>query len=257
MLEKKTIISTRPISSDDLLIHLLDEAGARYISLPMIAIEINELVPHEKKLLLNLEQFDWVIFTSMNGVRFFFEHLNPRFKGKGFPKNIRTAVIGNSTKKALDEFGIEATLVNTGNTSSDLLLQLQTSISKKSKSKILLPLGNLAGDILEKGLETMANCTRINVYKTVPTKTIDSQIIQKIIENQYDMILLSSPSAFENLSKCLTPSQVLNLNLACIGTITKKAVMDFGVDPKIVAEKSTAVGLFESVRNYFEFNHIK
>jgi len=252
MLENKVIISTRPPDSDGKLIDLLHEAEANYVSLPMIAIESNTLSKEEKEILIHLEQFDWIVFTSINGVRVFFEHLEILSPGRSFPRHLRIAVVGHVTKEVLQKNGINPSLVSPGKTATDLLIQLQAMIPKDAYPKILLPLGNLAGEVLEEGLDAIAEITRINIYKTVTPKSVDSQIIQKIKEDRYDMILLASPSAFENLKKCLTPSQVVNLKLACIGPITENAVIDSGVNPKIVAERSTAVGLFESVKNYFD-----
>lgn len=252
MLENKVIISTRPQDSDGKLIDLLHEAEANYVSLPMIAIESSALSKEEKEILIHLEQFDWIVFTSINGVRVFFEHLAILSPGRSFPRRLRTAAVGHVTKEVLQKKGINPTLVSPGKTATDLLIQLQAMIPKDANPKILLPLGNLASEVLEKGLDTIAEITRINIYKTVTPKSIDTQILQKIKEDRYDMILLASPSAFENLKKCLTPSQVVNLKLACIGPITENAVIDSGVNPKIVAERSTTLGLFESVKNYFD-----
>ena len=205
MLENKTIISTRPLCMDGLLKELLQAEGAKYISLPMIDIEINELSLIEKNVFLNLEQFDWVIFTSINGVQSFFEHLESISPGKVFPSIIRTATVGHSTKEALQKFGIEASLVSSGKTAVDLLKHLNDEIPEGTNIKILLPLGNLAGDVLESGLKSKAQITRINVYKTIAPKEIDKQLLQKIKDNQYDLILLSSPSSFYNLKECLAP----------------------------------------------------
>jgi len=251
MLENKVIISTRPPDSDGKLIDLLHEADANYVSLPMIAIERNMLSEEEKESLIHIEQFDWIVFTSINGVRVFFEYLEILSPKRSFPRHIQTATVGHITKEVLQKNGINPSLVSSGKTATDLLIQLLAVIPKDTYPKILLPLGNLAGEVLEEGLVVNAEITRINIYKTIAPKFVDMQIIHEIKEDCYDMILLASPSAFENLKKYLTSSQLVNLKLACIGPITEKAVTDSGVNPKIVAERSTAVGLFESVKNYF------
>lgn len=252
-LENKTIISTRPFNRDAQLIDLLTTEGANYISLPMIAVEMNELTSDQKNALINLQQFDWVIFTSINGVQFFFEHLKTICSEKIFPPNLKTAVVGHSTKKELEKFGVEATLVSDGNTSMDFLKHLNSAILENSNQKLLLPFGNLAGDLLELNLKSKAQICRINVYNTVAPRQVDSVLLRKIILHQYDLILLSSPSAFYNLKMHLGASfPIKELRVACIGPVTEKALTDYEVIPQVVAESSTAEGLFESVKKYFQ-----
>ncbi len=240
------------MNSDDRLISLLREAGARLTSLPMIAIEKNDLLEEDRDLLTNLKNFDWLVFTSKNGVYYFIKHWNEIFYGEKLPKNLKTAVVGTTTKKALLQFGVEPTLVSTGKTSVDLLDQLKDQIHDGEELNILLSLGTLARSVLEDGLQSVAKVSRMNVYKTIPSQNIDKSIIQRIKDDQYDLIILTSPSAFYNLKACMAPFSVKELRFACIGPTTESALHDDGIEPMVVAEKSTANGLFKSVKNYFE-----
>ena len=74
MLKNKTIISTRPFKGNDPLINLLQAEGVSCLSMPLIKVEKNVLNNEEESLLNNLDQFNWIVFTSANGVRFFMEH---------------------------------------------------------------------------------------------------------------------------------------------------------------------------------------
>lgn len=256
MLKNRSIISTRPSNGVDRMVSLFQEAGARLISLPLIAIEKNELSEEEEILLNNLKSFDWLVFTSKNGVYYFFKHWNDIFHGKNLPKSLKTAAVGATTKDALLKFGIEPSLVSTGKTSVDLLEQLKDQIKDDEELKILLSLGTLARSVLEDGLKSLVSVSRMNVYKTVPSQNIDQKITQDIKDDQYDLILLTSPSAFYSLKECMAPFSVKELRFACIGPTTENALTEDGIKPMVVAETSTANGLFKSVKNYFELTHI-
>jgi uroporphyrinogen-III synthase len=71
-LKKKIFISTRPESQHDELTKLLTAAGASIIRWPLIEIRRAFLSIQEKQQLIDLHQFQWIIFTSPNGVRHFF-----------------------------------------------------------------------------------------------------------------------------------------------------------------------------------------
>ena len=255
MLENKTIISTRPLNNDGQLIELLRNDGAIYISLPMISTIMNVISQEEKNSISNLEEFDWLVFTSGNGIRFFFEHFTDLQSNKLLPDNLKTAVIGKATRNELEKFGIKATLESSGKTSLDLINELRIQIPKKSFPKILLVQGNLAASTFEENLSSEANIQRINVYNTNPPDFVDVDSLLKIKTDKYDLILLSSPSAFHNLRKFLLPFQPNKLRFACIGPTTKKALEDFGIFPKVIAESTTSVGMYESIKNYFELKN--
>jgi uroporphyrinogen-III synthase len=255
MFKNKTIISTRPYSSDKLFVELLKKDEAQYISLPMITTVLNDLSQEEKNIFSNLHNFDWLVFTSGNGVRYFFEHFNKLITTAILPKQLKTAVIGKTTKKELEKIGVNPTLESSGKTSIDLINELRIQIPNKSFPRILLSQGNLATSIFEEKLSSEANIQRANVYNTIAPDFVDSDTIQKIKTNNYDLILLWSPSAFYNLCKFLDPFKPNKLRFACIGPTTQKALVDEDIFPQIIAENSTSEGMYESIKNYFELKN--
>jgi len=255
MLRNKTIISTRPFSSDNKLSELLKNEGAEYISFPMISSVLNVLSKEENNSLLKLEKYDWLVFTSGNGVRFFFEHFNNLFTTKHLPSQLKTAVIGKTTKSELEKFGVKPTLLSSGTTSLDLINELRLQLPQNSYPKIFLAQGNLASSAFEEKLSSEANIQRLNVYKTILPDVVNTDVIQKIKTNNYDLILIASPSAFYNLRDFLSPFKPDILRFACIGPTTQKALEDCGIFPEIIAESSTSEGMYKSIKNYFELKN--
>ncbi|HKJ80055.1 MAG TPA: uroporphyrinogen-III synthase, partial [Prolixibacteraceae bacterium] len=75
-LRNKLFISTRPKGRSVELKRLFEARGAELLDLPMIEVQAAEVSDQEKKWMANLENFQWLIFTSPNGVNFFFQQLN-------------------------------------------------------------------------------------------------------------------------------------------------------------------------------------
>lgn len=251
MLENKTIISTRPIQSDKPMIDLLQSDGAHYISLPMIEPVLSVLNQAEKEIISKLEEFDWIIFTSGNGIRFFFEHLD-LFQIRLLPEKIKTAVIGKATANELLKRGIQPAFLGTGKTSADLADEIQSQFGVGSQPKLLIAQGNLASPVLENKLSKVSRIKRIIVYNTLAPKNVRAESLQRIVNNDYDLILLASPSALKNLCAILAPLQAAELRLACIGPTTQKAVEKLGAIPELVANESTSLGMYKSIKDYFD-----
>jgi uroporphyrinogen-III synthase len=178
-LENRVIISTRPVSSDDNLHDNLIQNGATVLEFPMIEIKCARVDENIKRVLLEIELCDWIIFTSKNGVASFFSLLEKIRCSKEIPSSVKIATIGKTTEEEVRKNGAAPFFVSSGTTSADLLKELSNGQIKFNEI-VLLPLGNLAKDILEKGLTSVANPTRINVYETIEAKNVSTEIIDRI-----------------------------------------------------------------------------
>lgn len=250
-LKDKTIISTRIFESCDILSDLLKAKGARVLSFPMIRIEKSKLTTTESGILNDLNPFEWLFFTSKNGVRNFFNHLLDINGRTDLPGTIKIAVIGNATALELDYFGYSADFMSDGNNSEDLFEQFSKNYNPRNL-KILLALGNLASDTLFEKLSKENEVKRINVYDTLKPISADDHILHKIYNGHYDMILFTSPSTFQNFCSFVDIDMLDKLKIASIGGTTTKAIKDAGIEPLITAKKSNSGGLLESIVEYYK-----
>jgi uroporphyrinogen-III synthase len=250
LLENKIFISTRPSGQSAELETLLAEESATLISMP--TIEIKPLPLSEKDLdqLKNLENFNWVVFTSPNGLRFFFNALFSIQNHYGLPANLKIAVVGKKTAAHLECYGTSASFINLGNTAEDFVNDFFHRVN--AGDQVLFPVGNLARNVIEDRISVKATCTRILFYETLAPETVDNNALQLIIDNLYDMIVLASPSAFTNLYDLI--AQKVNperLRLVCIGQTTASEVIRNGVEPLITAGTANSQGIFTSILNHF------
>jgi hydroxymethylbilane synthase len=250
-LKDKVIISTRPLEHGDSLPELLQEQGARLISLPMIETVPSKLDDHLKKVFSDLDSFDWIFFTSKNGVVNFFKHLIDLKGNTELPKHLKIAVIGYKTGMELDYYGYSPAFISDGNTSKELLDQFYKEI-RPENLKILLALGNLADDTLLDCLSLKNKVHRINVYEINKPEKVGPEIIELIKKELYDLIVFTSPSTFYHFCSLCDMDQIGKLRMASIGATTTKAINDAGFEPVVTAKKSSAEGLRDAIVEYYK-----
>ena len=257
-LKNKLFISTRPAGTSDELSRSLNDSGATVLEFPLIEIKPSTLSNKEKTYFTRLEEFQWLIFTSPNGVHYFFEILKEVKGNHHLPENLQIAVIGEKTQKTLAKFGYSAVFVNPGSTAEDFAEPFAGHIKASgTKPKVVLPLGNLARTVIQDYLKKLADCTRINVYRTEMPETINTDIADRIENEKYDMLIFTSPSGIKNFLKLFPELVIQKIRMACIGDTTANAAREKGFRPLVVAQNSSSAGIAESILNYYISKNIK
>ncbi len=247
-ISEKTIITTRPDNSFDKTGEILKRKGAKIISYPMIEINEANLNTNEKQIFENINNFDKIIFTSKNGVKYFFEKYHKSNKNKQLNSNIKFATIGKNTSQILEEYGYKTNFINKGNTSIDFIENIKDYV--QNDENVLLAFGNLANNNIEDAIKKFTKVSRINVYNTEKTTHINKDIIEQIKEESYDLILFTSPSGFLSFKELHKEIDINKLKIACIGKITANSIKKYNITPLVVAQKSNAEGFAESIINY-------
>lgn len=252
LLVGKTFISTRPAGKSEELGKCLKLHGAILIEMPMIEICQAQITEQEKELLKHISEFDWIVFTSANGITHFFEHLKHITGSYSLSRSTKIAVIGKKTAFGLGTFGYQAQYINKGSTSDDFSTALR-ELFKTETPKVLLPVGNLAGENIEHKLKDIANIARVNVYKTEMPKSTNIEVLKRIADNNYEMIIFTSPSGFINFQ--LTAGDSINLKtlrMACIGNTTAEAIKTAGSEPLVVSNSMNSQGIVEAILIYYK-----
>ncbi len=188
---------------------------------------------HLEKVIEQLQTFDWLIFTSPNGVRFFFEQLHLSGLDARNLSGVKVAAIGKTTAAELFARGISADLVPAGrrpvedNESSAGLLEKFSSLDIKNK-KVLIPRAEVASYELPEGLTRFGAAVEvIPVYKTIEIEPAEVDF------DYIDIILFTSGSvvrAFVNKFGRV-PS---NTKIYCLGSPTLAEAKKHGIDAKLM-----------------------
>ena len=248
-LSGQTVLVTRSAEQAQALTVCLEQAGAEVIEQPLIKIvkpadEYRSLDAAINK----LATYDWIILTSVNGVKSFFARL---FAGGKDARVIsgKVAVIGKATATKLKEFGITADVMPEKFQAEELLTALKGKI--KSGEKVLLARAEQAREILPEGLRQMgATVDIVSAYKTVPVAPAESVRIKLSGEGEISWVTFASPSAVDSFVQGFGKEALTKIRIACIGPITAAACRRYGREPEIIAEEYTVDGLVSALIMY-------
>ena len=235
----KKILVTRARAQASKLSSVLKNLGAEIVECPTIKI----VAPSDNYLaadaaIKNLRGFDWIIFTSANGVEKFFERL--KLHGLDARALNKVAAIGSATAEKLLNFGIIADVVPKDFVAESLADSLKDLVVDK---KVLLARAEVARDILPESLKTFgAEVTVAPIYKTEiePPAQIDFDSI--------DLVTFTSSSTVKNF---VAAYGVPKIPTAAIGPITAQTLKNFDVTPAVVAEEFTIGGLVEAIKKFY------
>jgi uroporphyrinogen III methyltransferase/synthase len=254
----KGVVITRPEKQADDLARLLIKEGANPIHFPTIKIvpppNWRELDAAIKK----LEDYDWLLFTSANGVAFFFERLFATKKDVRDLKGVKICCIGPATAQQVQSKGIRVDLVPEEFISEGILKSF--SDKKLKGKKILIARAAKARDILPEGLKKLgAKVDVVTAYETVSSGKKKNDLEALFKENQVDVITFTSSSTVNNFVKIMGRNLKLpdGVKIACIGPVTAAAAKKAGFPVDIHQEEYTMEGLVSALIGYFRKKPIK
>jgi uroporphyrinogen-III synthase len=248
MLKGKVIINTGHKGADDLIGRALANLGATVLSMPLIEINPARISPDIRLNITENRAYQWLVFTSKNGVNCFFKQLKTSFNPPILP--FKVAVFGKRTAMALKENGFKADIVNRGDSAGDLLNELIPKL--RSADKVLLVLGNLAVNLLQERLAPVVEVERLDVYHTNFVSSVDKKILQRLADDQYDLIIFTSPSGFRSFKHHTARRiDIRKLRIACLGPTTQAEVTAGGIKPLVVAKPSGKHGLIKGIEDFF------
>ncbi len=248
----KRVLVTRARQQASTLSKILAERGALPVELPAIAIQT---IPDNKELeraILNLAQYQWVVFTSVNGVKAVFEQLQAFKLDSRALSGLKIAAIGPATGKALEEWGIASDYSPDVYTTEGLITGFQARNIKKQR--FLLPRTDIADEELAEGLTGLgAMVQEIAVYRTSPDVEAIAKAKEMLSSHQLDVITFTSSSTVSNLLATLgTDDLSLNeVKIACIGPKTAETAIRAGLKPDVVAKEHTIPGLVDAIEELF------
>jgi uroporphyrinogen III methyltransferase/synthase len=248
----RRVVVTRARAQASRLSAQLRALGADPVEFPTIAINPPEAWAPLDAAIERLAAYDWVIFTSVNGVRFFWQRLARAGKDARAFANARLGAIGPATAGALQEHGLEADLVPPKYVAEAILEE----IGAVDGQRVLLPRADIARPALADGLEEAgARVDEIAAYRTGlgGADKVD-ELRRRLAEGEIDVVTFTSSSTARNFVKALEPMPDLpeSLTIACIGPITADTARDLGLPVTIVAEEYTIDGLVDSLIRHFE-----
>ncbi|MFO8101245.1 MAG: uroporphyrinogen-III C-methyltransferase [Dehalococcoidia bacterium] len=248
----KRVLVTRARTQVSSLSKLLAERGAQPIELP--AIEIQDL-PDTAELdqaIRDIPRFDWVFFTSANGVEAVWNRLVALGRDARQFGAVKIGVIGPATALALAERGLYPDFMPAEYTSDGILAGLAERDIKGCR--ILLPRADIAPADLVEGLAGLgAEPVEVTAYLTRPPLEIAEKARQMLLDGKIDIITFASSSTVTNLLEALGSDlqPLQNAQIACIGPVTAATAEAAGLKVDITAEEQTIPGLVRAIEEAY------
>jgi uroporphyrinogen III methyltransferase/synthase len=250
----KRILITRAREQSGDFANRLKKLGAEVIEFPTI-----EIVPPLRwkeldQAIDRLRSYDWLIFTSANGVHFFWQRLLERGKVGRFPATLKICAIGPATAHQLNEKKISVSYIPNEFIAESILDGFKKRLIKEQR--ILLARAQKARDILPHGLKKMgAKVDVVEVYRTIRPKQGAKRLKQILTDGKIDVITFTSSSTvnhfFELLKKEDLKKILKGIVIACIGPVTAETAKERGLKVQIQPEQYTIPALTQAIAEYF------
>ncbi len=206
-------------------------------------------------------KYDWVVFTSVNGVEAFFRRFFSREHDIRELVGPKFGAIGPVTAEAIRKHGIKVELLGEQFVAEGVLEALNKE-GVKGKS-FLIPRAEKARNILPEGIvKRGGSVDLVTVYRTDLPDIADVDSIRQALANgKVDVITFTSSSTVSHFAELIGKSYLADLirgkTLASIGPVTSQTIRDIGLEPTIEANEYTIDGLLKAIESYFRKNDHK
>ncbi|WP_309089635.1 uroporphyrinogen-III synthase [Domibacillus sp.] len=244
----KRIVVTRPRGQAAPFIGKIEEAGGTAYAVPLIAFRVFE-DGQEEAILASLHTYDWILFTSKNGVDFFMQkagHLLHRIRAKW-------AAIGTQTAKAAASYGLSVSYMPRRFSAEDVAEDIRKGCFLPEK--VLIPKGSMARSLIA---DTVRKAGRQAdewlVYETYFPADERAHLLKLIRTEKVDMITFTSPSAVRHFMQILKQAQepLPRTDYGVIGRVTEKEAAACGIPVSVCPTVFTIDALVKEMSRFYK-----
>ena len=250
----RSVVVTRAREQASGLAQELVQLGADVIQCP--TIEISPLPDYAEldAAIDRLSEYAWLIFTSVNGVRWFWKRLEAAGKDSRALGLCRVAAIGPATAEALEARGIRPDFIPERYVAEGVVEGLLAR-GKVDGVRMLLPRAAKAREVLPDELRKAgARVDVISAYETIPAAARKDEVLERMQAGTLDCVTFGSSSTVENFLS-LIPAETLRahpeVRLAAIGPVTARTLEAHGLPCHIMAEEYTIPALVQALVSHY------
>ncbi|SFC54996.1 uroporphyrinogen-III synthase [Bacillus sp. OV322] len=246
------ILVTREKKQASGLVRKIEANGGVPLAVPLLEFVLPDSLEVIQETLMRLDEFNWLIFTSQNGVDFFFSQYEAGARESKLPK---IAVIGNQTKKALLSRGLKPDFVPDKFVAEEFARQFVPHL--KVSDQVLIAKGNLARPVIAEAIRTAGTaCEELTVYQTkLPDKS--GELLAVLLkQHQIDAVTFTSSSTVHHFMKIVKvnslQNDVRNIMIVCIGPIAKHTAEQYGLTVHVCPDIYTADAMIDQLSVYLQ-----
>lgn len=244
------VVVTRSRAQASELCRQIEELGGSTFEFPVIRIEWPEDLTPLDAALHSLESFDWVAFTSPNGVEMFRERMRVQGVSTAALQSVKIAAVGPKTAALLEQQGLTVHTLAGEFVGEGLADTLATQV--EALQRILLPRAQIARKQLPIALRNLGlDVTEVDVYRTLPVTEDASALVKHLEAQEIHAVTFTSSSTVTNFLDALQNYPIHDLlagvTLAAIGPITAETVEKNGFAVDVMPAEYTIPGLVEAL----------
>jgi uroporphyrinogen III methyltransferase/synthase len=254
----KRILITRAREQSADFAAQLEKLGAEVIAFPTI-----EIVPplhwgDVDRAMDRLKSYDWIIFTSANGVTFFWQRAKERGRNLRLPSTLKLCAIGPATADRLEKRRVSVHYIPKEFIAESILEGFEkTAIRGK---RILLARAEKARNVLPEGLKNLgAEVDVVAVYRTIRPRGGSKRLRRLLTEGEIDAIAFTSSSTVNHFAELLKNEDLKKLlkgiAIACIGPVTARTAKEWGWKVRIQPKQYTLPGLTRAIAEYYNLSN--
>lgn len=239
----KTVLVTRAQHQAKQMSAAVKKEGGIPVEIPLLRMEGASQQTFQS-VSQQLNVYDWIIFTSKNGVSFFLDSL-----GKNMPSTVQIAAVGVKTKRELEKRGYQVHFVPTAFVAETFAEEFVKKLT--GKERMLFPRGNLARDVIPNKLRELGVLLEeLVVYETKSNYVKRLELIEALESGKIDIVTFTSPSTVVSFVELLKGTNwrewIKKCTIACIGPITEQEAKRYFADV-IVPEEYTVESLIQCI----------
>lgn len=249
----KRVLITRSRTQASVLAETVESLGGEPYEFPTIEIADPDNFSPLDEAVAEIETYDWLVFTSVNGVQSFMNRMRSSRKDVRSLSGVKIVAIGPKTREEIENYGIFCEFVP-----EEFVAESIIDVFKGEDlqgKKVLLPRADIARKVLPDALRSMgAFVNEITAYKTVMGEGNTEELIKLLEEKKIHVLTFTSSSTVKNFVKKIGPENVERLLdgviVASIGPITSASAGELGLRVDVQAAQYTIDGLVQAVLNY-------
>ena len=253
----RRIVVTRSREQAGELVDLLEERGAEPIVAPTIRIAPPEDTDALDRACANASSYDWLVFTSANGVDSFMDRLIAAFDIRSL-KGVRICAVGPSTAERVARHGVRVDVTPDESRSERIVEALSTAGAIRGSS-FLLPRADIAREVLADELRAAGGeVTEVVAYRTLLAggeRDADHDVYRMLLDRQIDAVTFTSASTVKNFAQIYGEDQAVDLLnttvVASIGPVTAEAAQQLGIQTTVMPSKYTVKDLVDALVEHF------
>lgn len=251
----RKILVTRAADQAGGFSRMLEERGAQVVECPTIQLAPPESWEEIDAAINRLADTDWLILTSANAVRFFFDRLHMLGRDSRCLGGCRVCAVGPKTAETLQNQGIRPDLLPEEYTAEGVLAAFGR-LDMQGR-KVLFPKADRARELIPPKLEQMgATVTSPVLYRTLMPEALTDEAISALEQGTLDAVTFSASSTVSNLAVLVGGQERLQGLLAgavvaSIGPITSRTCRELGLTVKIEPENATLDDLVTAMEVFF------